>query len=585
MTGYKGYKTKLVVAAIDFGTTYSGYAHSFKDEYQKDPLKIYANLDWTDGSGLITVKAPTVVLFDPKGNFHSFGYEAETHYAKLSEDEEHRGWKYFRRFKMKLHERLNLSRDIMIYDDQKQRMPAMNVFSAAIKYLKDHLMKRLKDRIGDLRETDIHWVLTVPAIWHDGAKQFMKEAADKAGIPEDQLTLALEPEAAAIYCKELVVSVAKEQRQEAQLQSFSTGAQFMVLDLGGGTVDITVHEVQRDGTLKELHSPSGGPWGGTVVDMSIDEFLDELFGPDVMREFRDECKTDDLDLQRTIELKKRTCKDIENDKVNLKLPTALYEFYEEKTDQSFAASLPRSKFSKSVKKRRDRLNIENEMFLRMFKLSKGNLVNHVENLLRNRELRNVKTLMMVGGFSESDIMKNAIKTAFPSKQVIVPEQAGLAVVKGAVMYGHNTDSISSRKLPYTYGISTAVPFDDRRHPISKRVFRDGMYKCEDVFKVFIKAGTTVVPHKTSIEYSFCAPFIGSSKATVEVYTSKSETPMYVSDLGCRRIGEISLELIGRRREEKQVLDVEMLFGGTQVKVTAKEHGTNNKVSATFNCLR
>ncbi|XP_053374143.1 heat shock 70 kDa protein 12A-like [Mercenaria mercenaria] len=101
-----GYKTKLIVAAIDFGTTYSGYAHSLKVEYQKDPLKIYTNQDWTDGSGLITLKAPTVVLFDPKGNFNSFGYEAETKYAKLSEDGNHHGWKYFRRFKMILHERV-----------------------------------------------------------------------------------------------------------------------------------------------------------------------------------------------------------------------------------------------------------------------------------------------------------------------------------------------------------------------------------------------------------------------------------------------------------------------------------------------
>ncbi|XP_053373619.1 heat shock 70 kDa protein 12B-like [Mercenaria mercenaria] len=584
MSGYKRYKTKLIVAAIDFGTTYSGYAYSLKDEYQKDPLKIYTNQNWTDESGMITMKAPTVVLFDPKGNFDSFGYEAETKYAKLSEEEKHRGWKYFRHFKMKLHEKVNLRRDMMIYDDQKKRMPAIDVFSAAIKYLKDHLMKRLQDRIADLRETDIHWVLTVPAIWHDGAKQFMKEAAHKAGIPVDQLTLALEPEAAAIYCKEIVVSRAKEQGKEAQSQSFSPGAQFMVLDLGGGTVDITVHEVQTDGTLKELHSPSGGPWGGTVVDKGIDEFLDELFGPNVMREFRDECKTDDLDLQRTIELKKRACKDTEGDHVNLKLPTALFESYEEKTEESFATALPRNKFSTSVKKRRDRLNIENKIFLRMFKMPKDNLVYHVENLLRKPELRNVNTLVVVGGFSESDIMKNAIKTAFPNRQVIVPEQAGLAVVKGAVMYGHNPDSISSRKLPYTYGISVAVEFDESRHPNSKKVLRDGMYKCEDVFNVFIKAGTTVIPHKTSIKYPFYAPFIGTSMATVEVYRTQSENPIYVSDDGCYRVGEISIELRGRPRKAKQRLDIVMMFGDTELHVTAEELGTDNKASAKFNFL-
>lgn len=32
--------TKLAVAAIDFGTTYSGFAYSFRSDYQSDPLKV-----------------------------------------------------------------------------------------------------------------------------------------------------------------------------------------------------------------------------------------------------------------------------------------------------------------------------------------------------------------------------------------------------------------------------------------------------------------------------------------------------------------------------------------------------------------
>ena len=34
----------------------------------------------------------------------------------------------------------------------------------------------------------------------------------------------------------------------------------------GGTIDITVHEVQSDGHLKELYNANGGPWGGAFVD-------------------------------------------------------------------------------------------------------------------------------------------------------------------------------------------------------------------------------------------------------------------------------------------------------------------------------
>jgi hypothetical protein len=56
-------------------------------------------------------------------------------------------------------------------------MPAMTIFSLSIKYLKDHLMTALTERGTGLLESDIYWVLTVPAIWDQPAKQFMREAA------------------------------------------------------------------------------------------------------------------------------------------------------------------------------------------------------------------------------------------------------------------------------------------------------------------------------------------------------------------------------------------------------------------------
>ena len=54
----------------------------------------------------------------------------------------------------------------------------------------------------------------------------------KAGIDPELLTLAYEPEAAAIYCKELTVQK-KEGAEGSNMQSFEPGQQFLVLDCGG----------------------------------------------------------------------------------------------------------------------------------------------------------------------------------------------------------------------------------------------------------------------------------------------------------------------------------------------------------------
>ena len=58
-------------------------------------------------------------------------------------------------------------------------MPAITVFSLAIRFLKDHLLKKIQERLKSaLTEDDLYFVLTVPAIWDDPAKQFMREAAE-----------------------------------------------------------------------------------------------------------------------------------------------------------------------------------------------------------------------------------------------------------------------------------------------------------------------------------------------------------------------------------------------------------------------
>lgn len=55
----------------------------------------------------------------------------------------------------------------------------MLVFKYSIEYLKDHLLAEIaKTTIGiQIDINDIKFILTVPAIWDDTAKMFMREAA------------------------------------------------------------------------------------------------------------------------------------------------------------------------------------------------------------------------------------------------------------------------------------------------------------------------------------------------------------------------------------------------------------------------
>ena len=90
----------IAVVAIDFGTTYSGFAFAFNQKEGEGG--IHMNKEWGNEQGLSTLKTPTSLLLRPDGQFDSFGFEADEKYANFfcGEDQE---YMYFKRFKMALH--------------------------------------------------------------------------------------------------------------------------------------------------------------------------------------------------------------------------------------------------------------------------------------------------------------------------------------------------------------------------------------------------------------------------------------------------------------------------------------------------
>lgn len=71
----------------------------------------------------------------------------------------------------------DIDRNTRIKDVSGKSMPAMDVFSLSIKYLKDHCLKTLNSRGVLSNPENVKFVLTVPAIWSDRSKQFMRVAA------------------------------------------------------------------------------------------------------------------------------------------------------------------------------------------------------------------------------------------------------------------------------------------------------------------------------------------------------------------------------------------------------------------------
>uniref|UniRef100_A0A803XVR7 Heat shock protein family A (Hsp70) member 12A n=1 Tax=Meleagris gallopavo TaxID=9103 RepID=A0A803XVR7_MELGA len=169
----------LVVVAIDFGTTSSGYAYSFT----KEPECIHVMRRWEGGDpGVSNQKTPTTILLTPERKFHSFGYAARDFYHDLDPSES-KHWLYFEKFKMKLHTTSNLTMETDLTAANGKKVKALEIFAYALQFFKEQALKELSDQAGsDFENTEVRWVITVPAIWKQPAKQFMRQAAYKTCI-------------------------------------------------------------------------------------------------------------------------------------------------------------------------------------------------------------------------------------------------------------------------------------------------------------------------------------------------------------------------------------------------------------------
>ncbi|XP_052076812.1 heat shock 70 kDa protein 12B-like isoform X5 [Mytilus californianus] len=572
----------LLVAAIDLGTTFSSYAFANRGEFKDDPTKI-SSCAWCTGSqpGL-SLKTPTCILFDKVQNFFAFGAEAEDKYTELAQEEDHVDWFFFRRFKMQLYDKQEISRSLMLESENGCLMPAMKVFSESIKYLKTHLENHINSKTLCIKPHEIDWVLTIPAIWTDPAKQFMREAGNIAGIPNSRLILALEPEAASIYCKNLPVDRIVCSDGKSVLEVFSPGTKYLILDAGGGTIDITVQEIKPDGNIKQIYMANGGDWGGVKVDQAFEEFLTDIVGMETMEEFRKEDKEEYLSLCREFEMKKRDIRPAGKARFTIRIPVILSERLRDVKGMSLEVI---SRSNKSIVWVGDKLRLDSETAKSFFTKASRQIIDHMSGIIEESTVVGTEAIVMVGDFSESPMLQEAIKTAFPNMTVIIPDEAGVAVLKGAVQFGFNPQVISPRIGRFTYGVSTNKRFRPHTDPEDKKQIVNGVMYCRKRFGKHVERGQSIEQGEVSEQKTYNPLTADQNRIILPIYVSLSLDPQYVDEKDCTYLGDLEVDMSDIQGGCEREVVVGMRFGGPDIAVEAIVKSTGEIVNARFNCLR
>ncbi|MEQ2234269.1 hypothetical protein ILYODFUR_030154 [Ilyodon furcidens] len=437
-------------------------------------------------------------------------------------------------------------------------MKALKVFSESLRFLKEDALRTISSNTGQkFLACDFTWVLTVPAIWDPSAKQFMREAATQAGIvtkgTEEQLVITLEPEAASIWCKKLPSDGFITGNHISESLDQCPGTQYIVVDCGGGTIDITVHEVLKGGALKELHKVSGNDLGGQTVDRKFKKFLKEILPDGVWDEYEQNYPSAVQRIMHDFTFLKQADKDVQ-----LSCPFSLGSLAKQKseTENFVNSALGASWDGEFIKISRDKLRS-------LFDESLEGITQNLSKIF-NRDLH-IEYILLVGGYAQSQILREHITDQFGHRcKVLCPFRAQEAVMRGAVEFGRNPKVVVSRISSYTYGFAVWEKFDQSKHKEEKKYAANGVEWSRDIFRKLVEEGEVVGSDDTR-EF-LCSPArADQAEMKIRFYSSFKKHPVYVDEWGAEKVGLFTVDMTGGGK-----VKLEIRFGSTEITAT----GTN-----------
>ncbi|PWW76350.1 actin-like ATPase domain-containing protein [Tuber magnatum] len=481
---------------IDFGTTYSGIAWA----HTSTPGEINIIDRWVTGRNRTSAKVPSEIAYTSSGVKWGFGIPSRG--SRLA-------W-----FKLLLDPtkyshastaNSPLARTQMLIPCGKKPVDVVaDYLSELYKHTIDHLEKSLGKDVVEVSPLD--FILTVPAVWSDAAKDLTLQAAESAGFGRKKsFRLISEPEAAAVCCL-----------KEIEPNHLNVGDTFVIADCGGGTVDVISYTIARKSPKLEVAECVGGTGavcGSTVLNERFEELVRDRIGLPRFDKMKHEARL--YMVKEFNDSLKRNFTDSEDEDIfTCPIPGA--------TDDSTAG-------------------IEDGMFViyrdemrKIFDPVVQEIVQLVQQQVKEVEKTKtcqVKALVLVGGFGESEYLRsrlqNQIRTIDGRKpSILQPPNAWTAVVRGAVMRGLEGEIVRIRKAPSSYGNLCTELFIEGVHPKRDGYIdrHTGEYRCNRRVRWYVRKGEDVEENKPLRQtFIFLVDAIGD-RVSVSLLASDSPDP-------------------------------------------------------------
>ncbi|KAF5317081.1 hypothetical protein D9611_003545 [Ephemerocybe angulata] len=536
--------TRRLLLAFDIGTTFSGISYSILYPGKVPeirPVTRYPSQEKAGGDS----KIPTVIYYDKDGKPVAIG--AETLKEGIEVDAEEEGWEVARWFKLHLRPKTAVVPGEEPVPPLPFNKTVVEVFTDFVAYLNSCAKKYITETHGaalyNSLSNDIIYVLTHPNGWAGPQQAAMRRAATLGKLVPDtpegsaRVIFVTEGEASLHFClakgmhlagapeKEvedgppkkkvkLSKAAAAKAAKEEELKKAKEGNGILIVDAGGGTIDVTAYSQQPDGSYNEIAIPECYFQGSAYVTMRAKKWFTNL-----LKATRFEPDVDTLTQRFDRNTKHGFRKDDEPHHIQ------------------FASSREREP---ALRIRGGRLTMEGSDVASFFKPSIDCIVDAVKKQCASAHVP-IRAVFLVGGFSASEWLFSQVQAQIEPLGITVSipdSHMNKAVSSGAVSF-YLDSLVSSRVSRTTYGVVMNTTYNSNKPEHVRRGHTVGVHRVTGKptlfgqFDVILPKGVQVRATK-----EFSSDF-SKSKSTreslnrysvmIHAYNGKSKGPYWVDD--------------------------------------------------------
>ncbi|KAM7212824.1 hypothetical protein V8F06_011812 [Rhypophila decipiens] len=518
-------ETRMIIA-LDYGTTFTGIAYLSIGSRQKeaDPESLAEDIRVLQGWPTHeSEKVPSEISYSPspKG-CRQWGYDIDDHsrvlkWTKLELEETRDRSAELRTLAETLYglRLMDLSESKVIENDIPRHLAKEpeDIVKDYLDLIADQTLDEILNNVGRHvpENIPIDMIITHPAKWSDRALNSTYRAV-RAAFSRDlfpkirDVSFVSEPEACAHY-------TLREAWQKDHLR-FRKNDCFIVVDAGGGTVDLASYKVvsmnydKKQIKLQEVGYPIGDKCGATCIDRSFDDHVRRRLGPEDWDKLTDAADQDSATGGHSIVKPKLRM-------LHGRFEAIKHGFDGKDQKLGFPVQLPRGIGSEDKPEEgilNGAIKITVEDLKDMFKQSVdktlfliGQAATHIEIVERLK----VKKIFLSGGFARSQYLFDRVQAFGRTRRIDVErgEQCWSAVARGAIIKSlgvYTEKPLLVKDCPRHFGIKVRTQFAAYKHSdMAPEMDIEGVQWATDQIRWFISKGDGIFPNKPLVATYDC----------------------------------------------------------------------------------